>query len=140
MAKAFRCRVITPEARLLDEEVTSAIVPLHDGQMGFLADRAPIVGRLGLGELRLQFTTGGARSYVVDDGFVQMVGNRLTILAGKADPAESISEQDAAAELAEAQARRTESADDRQRVNRDIARARAKMTVAKAFRARGGGI
>jgi F-type H+-transporting ATPase subunit epsilon len=140
MAKPFHCRVITPEARILDEEVTSAVVPMHDGQMGFLAERAPIVGKLGYGELRLTFTKGGVRSYLVESGFAQMVGDRLTVLAERATPAENLSEPDAQAELSEAMSRVPKDADDRKRISKDLERARAKVGVARAFKARGGGI
>ncbi len=140
MANAFECRVITPEARLLDEECVSVVAPMHDGQMGILPGRAPIVGRLGLGELKLTFVKGGSRSYLVDDGFVQMAGNRLTVLASRAIPAETLSESEAQAELAEAQARAPKDATDAERVRKDRDRARAKLMLARAFSGRGGGI
>lgn len=140
MADAFRCRVITPEARVLDEDCSSAIVPMHDGQMGFLPGRAPIVGKMGLGELRLRFVKGGERSYLVDDGFLQMVGGTLTVLAGKAIPAETLSVREAEAELAEATARQPKEGDalDAARVRHDRDRARAKVALAKSVSGRGG--
>ncbi len=140
MSKSFHCRVITPESRLLDEQVASVIVPMHDGQMGFLADRAPLVGKLGVGELRLTFSGGGVRSYLVEHGFAQMVGDRLTVLAERATPAENLSESDAQAELSEAQSRVPKDNDDRARITKDLERARAKLSVARAFKSRGGGI
>lgn len=140
MANAFECRLITPEARLLDEACVSAVAPMHDGQMGVLPGRAPIVGRLGLGELRLTFAKGGTRSYLVDDGFVQMAGNRLTVLASRAIPAETLNESEAQAELAEAQARAPKDSADADRVRRDRDRARAKLALARTFAGRGGGI
>ena len=140
MAKSFHCTVTTPEARILSEDVTSVIVPMHDGQMGFLGDRAPIVGKMGLGELRLSFTGGGMRSYLVENGFVNMVGDKLTILAERATPAENLSESEAQTELAAAQNRVAKDPEDRQRISRDLERARAKLTVARSFKSRGGGI
>lgn len=111
MATTFRCKLITPTACVLDEEVTYASVPAWDGLFGVLPGRAPLVAKLGLGELSLSFpdktgTRGGSRSYLVDGGFVQMVSNRLTILASMAIPAESITPSDAKAELAAAEAKR----------------------------------
>jgi F-type H+-transporting ATPase subunit epsilon len=104
VAKTFRCTLITPSAKVLDDDVVYASIPAWDGLFGVLADRAPIVAQMGIGELRLDFpgagaAAGGSRSFVVDDGFVQMVNNKLTILAGKAIPAESISVAEAEAEL-----------------------------------------
>lgn len=103
-SKTFRCRIVTPTARILDEDVVAASIPAWDGSMGFLVDRAPILTRLGIGELTLEFpaqssAAGGSRSYVVAGGFAQMVDNRLTILAETAIPTESIVVSDAEAEL-----------------------------------------
>lgn len=146
-SKAFNCRVITPEAKILDEAVVQAVVPAWDGQMGFLVDRAPVVTKLGTGELRLDFpdsggSEGGSRSYFVEDGFAHMVGNNLTILAGAAIAEERLSEADAQAELSEALARRTDdvSPEEAEKIRRDRQRAQAKLFMARAFRSRGGAI
>ena len=85
--KSFRCRLVTPAAMVLDEAVTYASVPAWDGLFGVLPGRAPIVAKLGLGELRLEYADkggaaggrGGERSFLVEDGFVQMVNDKLTI-------------------------------------------------------------
>lgn len=147
-AKTFQCRLVTPTAAVLDEPVTYASVPVWDGLMGILPNRGPIVAKLGMGELRLDFPSddrrgeGGTRSYLVEDGFVQMVENRLTILASKAIPVEQLSQTDAEAELAAidrtpAPAASIEIADQRRR---DRDRARLKARLARASRGSGRGI
>ena len=86
-SKAFRCRVVTPAARILDQDVVYAAVPAWDGSLGVMVDRAPLLTRLGKGELRLDLadsTQGSSKTFTVEGGFVQMVNNRLTILAEKA--------------------------------------------------------
>lgn len=101
----FRCRLVTPTASLLDEQVVYASVPAWDGLFGVLPQRAPILAKLGLGELRLDFPedakkgTGGSRSFVVEGGFARMAAGELTILAERATPAESLTDAEAAAEL-----------------------------------------
>lgn len=139
-AKSFRCRLITPVAQVLDEQVTSAVIPAWDGLFGVLPNRAPIVAKLGLGELTLDFADsgkgkGGSRSFLVEDGFVQMVNNKLTILAAKAIPTESLSVADAQAELREAEARRPDASKnatvEADRLRADKARARMKMQLAQ---------
>ena len=52
MAKTFRCKLVTPSSALLDGQVSYANVPVWDGLMGIQPGRAPILARLGLGELR----------------------------------------------------------------------------------------
>ena len=46
---AFQCVIVTPEQQALDESVTQAILPAHDGLIGILTDRAPLLVKLGLG-------------------------------------------------------------------------------------------
>ncbi len=140
--KSFRCRLITPAAQVLDEQVTYASVPAWDGLFGVLPGRAPIVAKLGLGELRLEFADKGSgkpaeRSFLVEDGFVQMVNDKLTILAAKAFPTETLSAADAEKELAEAQRRTVNETDatkkriETERLAKDRARARAKVRLAR---------
>lgn len=107
MPKGFRCKVITPEAAVLDDEVVYASVPLWDGLAGFQPGRAPLVAKLGIGELRLDYDDNGktaSRYFFVSDGFCRFEDDELTLLA-YATAAERLSEQDSLAELKEAEAR-----------------------------------
>jgi F-type H+-transporting ATPase subunit epsilon len=148
---SFRCRLITPDAQVFDAKATAAIIPAWDGQMGVLPDRAPMVAKLGVGELRVDFPPsdnpkeggGGSRAYYVEGGFAHMVKNELTLLASKAIPAEALTESDAQAELAEAMARNTDTTTDAgqvERIRQDRRRAEAKLRTARSFKSRGGGI
>ena len=85
----FRCSVITPEAAVLEAEVTSVVFPAHDGQIGVLRDRAPLLCKLGIGELRAD-TLDGLRRYFIDGGFAQVFENRVTVLTKRALPADAI--------------------------------------------------
>jgi F-type H+-transporting ATPase subunit epsilon len=127
---AFQCVVVTPEQQLLDESIIQAIVPGHDGLVGILTDRAPLLMKIGIGPLRIDRHDGARTYYFVDGGVAQMKSNRLTILTNHATPASEIDAEAARAEYAEAAARRatdTKSAQDRER---QMARARAKQDVA----------
>lgn len=78
---------------------------MWDGLMGFLPGRAPILGKLGIGELKLEFAAGSknAGSYFVDGGVLQMAENELTILAERATPVSELNAGDAEAQLAKAE-------------------------------------
>lgn len=109
-SKSFRCRLVTPSASLLDERAVYASIPAWDGLFGVLPNRAPILARLGMGELRLEFPSagsaqGGSRRYVLDGGFVRMEGEELTILAERAAPVETLTVPDAEAEIKSIEAR-----------------------------------
>ncbi|MEN0020513.1 MAG: F0F1 ATP synthase subunit epsilon [Planctomycetota bacterium] len=146
MSKTFHCELVTPAEKLFDEPVAHAVVPAWDGLFGVLPGRAPLLARLGLGELTVRHAdgdaAGGTRSYFIDGGFVKMAGEKLTILAERAVPAERINEADAKAELAEAEARTVpaDAADrgaETDRINHERRAARTKLTIAQQAKARG---
>ncbi len=93
-AKEFRVVVVTPETTLLDESVQSIRFPLYDGQIGILPGRAPVVGRLGYGELRAVGPSGDL-SYFIDGGFVQVKGSVVSILTSRSFPTSEIESQEA---------------------------------------------
>jgi|SRR6185295_2403449 len=105
MAKTntFHCSVITPERAMLETDATFVAFPAHDGEVGILPNRAPLLYRMGIGELRVESPEGNHALFVAG-GFAQMIENRLTLLT---EQAKRIDEIDAAAverALAEAHA------------------------------------
>jgi len=145
--KTIKCQVVTPTKALLSEEVTYASVPAWDGLFGAMHGSSPLVAKLGIGELRLDFpdtdkAKGGSRSYFIDGGFAKMSDEGLTILAETAVPVEALSASEAEAELAEAMARQADvsaadAAQQAERIAKDRTRARAKLRLARASRAHG---
>jgi F-type H+-transporting ATPase subunit epsilon len=127
---ALNCVVVTPEQQALSETITPAILPAHDGLIGILTDRAPLLVKLGIGPLRLDLANGQKRYFFIESGIAQMKDNNLTILTNQAIPASEIDAETARAEYAEAAARRaTDPASEEQR-QRQLARARAKQQLA----------
>lgn len=128
----FQCTVVTPEQQVFDQTVTQAILPAHDGQIGILTDRAPLLVKIGLGTLRLDVQGGKSQEFFVDGGIAQMKDNRLTVLTEEATPAAEIDAEAARVEYAEAEARVP--TDERTREDRTHAmrRARAKQELATA--------
>lgn len=78
----LKCVVVTPERTELDVPAESITVPLFDGEMGILKGHSPVVGRLGLGLLRIK-NGGTSQSYFVEGGFVQVANNVVSILTDK---------------------------------------------------------
>ena len=93
MANTFHCSVITPERAMLETEATFVAFPAHDGEVGILPNRAPLLYRMGIGEMRVESPEGNHVLFVAG-GFAQMVENRLTLLT---EQAKRIDELDAAA-------------------------------------------
>lgn len=97
----FHCSVITPERAVLETEATFVAFPAHDGEVGILPGRAPLLFKMGTGSLRVQSPEGNHELFV-DGGFAQMVENRLTLLTEQARAVEEIDRAAAERLLAEA--------------------------------------
>jgi len=52
LGRRVRVVVVTPERALVDKTCDFVALPLYDGELGVLPGRAPLIGRLGYGELR----------------------------------------------------------------------------------------
>jgi F-type H+-transporting ATPase subunit epsilon len=129
MAKTFHCTVITPERPVLERPATFVAFPAFDGEMGVLADRAPILAKLGAGELRVESPEGDA-AFFINGGFAQMVDDRLTILT---EEAKAKADLDAAAAKRELDAALALPASDEthaQLRDKAVTRARALLRVA----------
>jgi F-type H+-transporting ATPase subunit epsilon len=85
----FHLSVITPEAQVLDLDVHSASFQAHDGEIGLLPKRAPLMCQLGIGTLRYAAPTGSAKLFI-DGGFAQVVDNEVTVLTQSAKLPEEI--------------------------------------------------
>ncbi|HKI04258.1 MAG TPA: ATP synthase F1 subunit epsilon [Thermoanaerobaculia bacterium] len=99
----FHCSVITPERAVLETDATFVAFPAHDGEVGILRDRAPLLYRMGIGELRVESPEGNHVLFVAG-GFAQMVENRLTLLTEQAKRIEEIDPAAVERALAEAHA------------------------------------
>jgi len=129
-ASQLRIVLVTPETTLLDEPVDALRFPLFDGQIGVLPSRAPLVGRLGFGELRL--TQGSeSTSYFIEGGFAQVKGSIVSILTQKAVPAAQIDARKAEEELEQASQRVAVSETEYAAKTRDQERARKMLALAR---------
>ena len=81
--------VVIPEQTLIDQPVQSMRFPLYDGQIGILPGRAPLVGKLGYGELKVR-DEQGERSFFIDGGFVQIKGPVVSLLTNQAIPIDQL--------------------------------------------------
>src|SRR5687767_2394515 len=90
--RELRCVVVTPERALLDEPADFVALPLYDGEIGILPGRAPLVGRLGFGELRIR-KGAVTKKYYVDGGIVQVRDNVVSVLTSRAMPLEEVTAQ-----------------------------------------------
>lgn len=128
---AFQCVVVTPEQQAFDARVTQAIVPAHDGLIGILDGRAPILMKIGVGPLRLDLPDRTQQFFLIDGGVAQMKDEVLTILTDRAIAASEIDAESARAEFNEAVARRITDDHSFEERARAIQRAQTKMALGK---------
>jgi F-type H+-transporting ATPase subunit epsilon len=93
MADSFRLQVAIPERLLLDLQVVEAEWPAANGYMGVLPGHAPLISMLGCGFLTYSAPGATARGQVrIENGFVEVLNDRVRLLADKADIAEASGE------------------------------------------------
>jgi F-type H+-transporting ATPase subunit epsilon len=124
----FHVSVVTPERAVLETEATSAVFPAHDGEVGILPHRAPLLYKLGAGLLRVE-TPAGRHAFFVDGGFAQMVNNKLTILTEQARRPEDLTRPEAERDLAEARALPMKTEAEYNARQRAVDRARAELRL-----------
>ena len=88
----YLLRVVSVERSLFEGEVEFIIARGADGELGVLARHAPLMTILKPGPLRIQETYGGEEQVLfVGGGFLEVLPERVTVLADIAEHAEEIS-------------------------------------------------
>ena len=122
--------LVTPERTLFDRPVASVRVPLFDGSAGFYPGRAPLVGRLGIGELRLTEASGVVELYFIEGGFVQVKGAVVSVLTNAAMATSELSRMVALAKLEEANAAHGKTDEEFAASSRRLEKARKMLALA----------
>lgn len=118
---------------MLECDVRFVAIPAHDGEIGFLVDRAPLVCKLGAGSLRIE-TAEKEHRFFLDGGFAEMFDNTLTILTSHAERVEDIDPAQANADLKAAVDLPAEDQASRDAKQAAVARARARRHVVASAR------
>jgi F-type H+-transporting ATPase subunit epsilon len=95
----LRVRLVTPDRILIDEGADAVELPSKSGYMEVLYGHAPLLAELGVGEVRLHGGSGGDQIYFVVWGFVEVLPDRVTILAQNAIKPEEIDAGEAQRQL-----------------------------------------
>lgn len=89
MASTLKLEIVTPDRKVLSEEVEYVGCPGIEGEFGILASHVPFLSALGIGNL--YYKQGGKNFYVfVAGGFAEVSDNKVTILAEVAEKASEI--------------------------------------------------
>ena len=72
--------VISPAASMFDGEADAIVAPAYDGEVGILPNHAPFMTLLGQGTLTVR-AADGTRRFTLRGGFLQVVDNRVRVVA-----------------------------------------------------------
>lgn len=105
-------RLVTSDRVLVDTTAEAVELPSMSGYLEALYGHAPLLAELGAGEVRLHGGQSGNQTFFVAWGFVEVLPERVTILAENALHPEEINVEAARAELAEGEKLWNEAGDD----------------------------
>ncbi|HET9346625.1 MAG TPA: F0F1 ATP synthase subunit epsilon [Candidatus Limnocylindrales bacterium] len=92
----IKLEIVTPERLVFDETVDGVTLPGSEGELGVLPNHAPLVSTLGVGELRIR--SGGSEDwFAIVGGFVQVLPDKVVVMAETADLSSEIDLEKAAA-------------------------------------------
>ena len=102
MADMLSLEIVTPERLLVREAVTAVQAPAANGYLGILPGHAPLLAELGTGFLN--YEAGGKRWFLaVHGGYLEILADRVRLLATGAERAEEIDVERAKAAFKRAQ-------------------------------------
>lgn len=131
--KEFRLHVLTQEKAVIDRQVVSVIAPGTEGYLGIWKDHAPLVTALQPGKLSIKPDPDHEIDYAIAGGYLEVSGNRVTILT---DSLEEIAQIDldrahAALERAHKQLESMDSELDAAAAEHALQRAKNRVRLAK---------
>lgn len=131
----MQLQIITAEREVFSGEVDTLVAPGIEGQLGILPNHAPLITVLQPGELMVR--AGGEESYLaLSGGYMEVLGNRVIILADAAEDVDEIDEARAQEAMERAQQRvaNRESEAELTQALASLRRAQVRVTVARRRR------
>lgn len=132
MSDTFQLEIVTPTKLLVKEAAEEAQIPAVNGYLGILPGHAPLISELGVGEITYK-TSGTTHTLSVAWGFVEVLPDKVTILAEAAEHPQEIDTARAqkAKERAEDRLKSNDPQVDYPRAEDAFQRAETRLTVAK---------
>ncbi|MFB3895147.1 MAG: F0F1 ATP synthase subunit epsilon [bacterium] len=88
--ESYLLTIVTPEKKIIEQQIRSLIAPGSEGYLGILAHHTPILTSLVPGKLTIKDTTDSETFFAISGGFLEVAGNKATILADAIEKAEDI--------------------------------------------------
>jgi F-type H+-transporting ATPase subunit epsilon len=130
----FPVEILTPEGELFNDEVEMVSTRTSLGQIGILANHAPLLATLDPTELRIYKTETEIVRFAQAEGYLQVGGNRAMILVEEAHDPEQLDTAALREQLERADRELGEAGEDTERrrvAERDKRRAEAFLRIAE---------
>jgi F-type H+-transporting ATPase subunit epsilon len=130
----FEVEVLTPEGEVFNGEVRQVSTRTAVGEIGILANHAPLLAALRPAELRLHLSESETRRYAQAHGWLQVFGNRARLLVEEATAPEDLDAGSLKEQLSDAEQRLAESEEGSGawgRAEKDRDRAEAFLAIAQ---------
>jgi F-type H+-transporting ATPase subunit epsilon len=130
----FEAEVLTPEGEVFSGEVRQVSTRTAVGEIGILANHAPLLAALKPAELRLHVTDSETRRYAQAHGWLQVFGNHARLLVEEAIAPEDLDAAALKEQLADAEQRfadAEEGSGARNRAAKDRERAEAFLSISQ---------
>ena len=90
MAESLFLEVVTPQKAVISEEAQIVVAPGSEGEFGVLKNHTTFLTSLKVGCLRYKDATGKERSVFINQGFAEVLPDKVTILAESAERRKNI--------------------------------------------------
>ncbi len=90
--KLFKFEIVTPEMMVLQEQIQQIVVPTKSGEITVLPGHIPLVSTLEAGVIEIKNEKGENKIMSVSGGFIEVLRDKVVILADTAERAEDIDE------------------------------------------------
>ena len=130
----FEVEVLTPEGEVFNGEVRQVSTRTAVGEIGILANHAPLLAALKPAELRLHVSDSETRTYAQAHGWLQVFGNHARLLVEEAISPEDLDSGSLKEQLADAEQRFSEAEEGsgaRNRAAKDRERAEAFLAISQ---------
>ena len=117
--KTIKFEVVTPEKVVLKKQVLQVTVPTEDGEITVLPEHIPLMSILKPGVIEMKLEEGELEVMSVSGGFIEVMRDKIVILADTAERADELDEAriEEARARAEARKKELENVDDVQFAN-----------------------
>jgi len=106
MPGTLKCEIVTPERQVYAQDTTFVVVPAIAGEMGVLPMHAPTISTLGEGEVRVTPSEGADQiHFAIAGGYVEVDGEKVIVLANRAQRVSEIDTKAVAEAIAGLEAR-----------------------------------